>query len=377
MKKTLLFIFTILVAFSGFSQLSEDFESGTFPPAGWTTFVGTNGLGTVQSWAEEGTSNHYAKVFWETVTTGSTSEDWLVSSQFTVDTTTPILKFDNVVFNTADYGGVLTIRISTASQTTHADFATVDSQTETDIRNGATSTFLETRAVDLSSFIGQTIYIAFVWEQNNSDKVAIDNIRMVASIINIPIAATNPNPADSAPNVTIDTANSNRVQISWDAVETGDAAAESYDLYLGTDPASLTLANNFTGRVINWSSRDYSTTYYWQIVPKNTIGDAINNPIWSFTTQADPTASVEDDKLVSSVIIYPSTVDNEFTIKNESNIALTNVVVYDINGRVVLQENLDNLIGSKSINASNLSSGMYFVEVNSADGRLTKKIIKK
>ena len=30
--------------------LTEGFEGPAFPPAGWTSFIGTNGLGTTQNW---------------------------------------------------------------------------------------------------------------------------------------------------------------------------------------------------------------------------------------------------------------------------------------------------------------------------------------
>ncbi len=96
-----------------------------------------------------------------------------------------------------------------------------------------------------------------------------------------------------------------------------------------------------------------------------------------FVVTDDSTAAVNDNILASSVKIYPTATTNNFTINNQSNITLTSVSLYDVNGRVVLTNNLDNLIGQKSINVSNLSSGLYFVEMNSADAKLVKKLIIK
>jgi len=38
--------------------LAEGFEGANFPPTGWTTFIGTNGLGTAQNWIQTSTANN-------------------------------------------------------------------------------------------------------------------------------------------------------------------------------------------------------------------------------------------------------------------------------------------------------------------------------
>ena len=52
-----LFTLIILVATSTlFAQFPEGFET-TVPPTGWTTFKGTNGLGTAQNWQVSNIAN--------------------------------------------------------------------------------------------------------------------------------------------------------------------------------------------------------------------------------------------------------------------------------------------------------------------------------
>jgi hypothetical protein len=72
-------------------------------------------------------------------------------------------------------------------------------------------------------------------------------------------------------------------------------AATEYFLYFGTDgdgttaPTSIengTTMNNDTSYV--FTNLDWETTYYWQVVPSNTHGNASDCPIWSFTTMEDP-----------------------------------------------------------------------------------------
>ncbi len=101
----------------------------------------------------------------------------------------------------------------------------------------------------------------------------------------VPLPAQSPNPAHNASNVLI-----NKV-LSW---TTGGGVVDGYKVYLGTNNPPTNLVN---GTSITSTSYDhptdfnYSTTYFWKIVPFNSIGDAANCPVWQFGTLADPTVS--------------------------------------------------------------------------------------
>ncbi len=73
--------------------------------------------------------------------------------------------------------------------------------------------------------------------------------------------------------------------LSWIS---GGGFPEGYKLFLGTaDPPAL-LADMQQDSTYT-SPLAYSTTYFWRVVPYNSYGDAVDCPVWSFTTQADPT----------------------------------------------------------------------------------------
>jgi hypothetical protein len=99
-----------------------------------------------------------------------------------------------------------------------------------------------------------------------------------------PETAQNPNPANSAINVPIG------ANLSW---ATGGGLVEGYRVYLGSDnpPTNIVNGTTQTGTSYDPADFNYNTTYYWQIVPFNTFGDAVNCPVWSFTTLADPTVT--------------------------------------------------------------------------------------
>ncbi|WP_299761189.1 T9SS type A sorting domain-containing protein [uncultured Dokdonia sp.] len=80
--------------------------------------------------------------------------------------------------------------------------------------------------------------------------------------------------------------------------------------------------------------------------------------------------SVQDVSIESAISLYPNPATDVIQITSE--IALTNVEVYNINGQLVLTSN-----PVAEINISKLSSGVYFVTLYSETSFITKKLIKK
>ncbi|MBC2844535.1 T9SS-dependent choice-of-anchor J family protein [Winogradskyella flava] len=164
---------------TGQTILNEGFEGATFPPAGWTSYIGTNGLGTVQNWIQESqvqnTGNFSARNSYEDVT-GGIAEDWLVTSQIdlTSSSNTQLSFYSSQRFTT-NYGSNYEVRVSTASQTTQTDFTSVASYNESTV--GGTGSF-ELRTVDLSAYDGMMIYIAFVHLNDDGDEWWIDDIEV-------------------------------------------------------------------------------------------------------------------------------------------------------------------------------------------------------
>lgn len=103
---------------------------------------------------------------------------------------------------------------------------------------------------------------------------------------NPPNPATNPNPADLATNIGLST------PLSW---SNGGGAPTGYDVYFGTTLPAEGNPNigheSQTSTSFNPGVLQYSTTYYWKVVPWNANGSTgyANCPTWSFTTLADPT----------------------------------------------------------------------------------------
>jgi hypothetical protein len=105
-KIVAIFAITTL-SFSSFGQtlLSEDFESGTFPPSGWTT-IDVDGFSELNNWDTLNLTYQYNGIYnalsgdyvvlsrsWDWVLQGYSPDNWLITPQLSVIDTETMLKF--------------------------------------------------------------------------------------------------------------------------------------------------------------------------------------------------------------------------------------------------------------------------------------------
>ena len=296
MKKITLLLLLMIMCFTAQAQFPEGFETAV-PPSGWTSFIGTNGEGDGYDWTTStsaASGSQAAYVRYENV--ANEAEDWLVTPQFTPTTAANILTFQQRQAFSSSYGSIYTIRVSTASQTTHADFTIVDTQAESDF-----STVYSTHNVDLSAYNNTPIYVAFVMTNDDGDNWYIDDVDLIADAT-APDCASNPTPADGA--VGVEIISGGNVEIAWDAPTTGDPAT-SYEVFWGTTSGDLTSLGDLTATSVQITNIAYGTTYYWMVVPKNVGGSATGCAEWSFTSEDTPPPP-PNDTLAGAIPITPS-----------------------------------------------------------------------
>jgi len=88
-----------------------------------------------------------------------------------------------------------------------------------------------------------------------------------------------------------------------------------------------------------------------------------------------PVASTQDF-FASNFSIQPNPVNDVFNVTTKNGVAINNIQVVDINGRIVNQVNVSN-VEAVQVNISDLNAGVYFVKVQSELGVGTSKIVKK
>ena len=134
---------------------------------------------------------------------------------------------------------------------------------------------------NLNAYAGQQIYVAIQCTSDDQFGFAVDDFKIVSAALptTAPSCSTLTSPANGATNLTYLSQT-----LSWSAPTTG--TADSYDVYLDKNPDPTTLVGNIAGTSYTATNLDGSSTYYWKVVPKNTIGSATGCTVYSFTTMA-------------------------------------------------------------------------------------------
>ncbi|HEY4650523.1 MAG TPA: fibronectin type III domain-containing protein, partial [Pontibacter sp.] len=105
---------------------------------------------------------------------------------------------------------------------------------------------------------------------------------------NMPGPARNPEPAENALN------QATAVTLRWSRPETAKGADTlfTYDVYLyeSGSPQKQLIKESISDTSVVVNNLKYNTTYFWQVLVKNSSGKTTNGPVWSFATQPMPVA---------------------------------------------------------------------------------------
>ncbi|PID88921.1 MAG: hypothetical protein CSB02_00155 [Bacteroidia bacterium] len=152
----------------------EGFEGSMLPPECWASFTGTNGLGSNNNWKKS--AAHYEGSFSAFVApenvSGGLAEDWLVTPMLHIGPKTK-LSFYQKQMSASVKGSQYAVLVSTSSQQDIDTFVELESWGEDDF-----STLFSQKIIDLSSYEGQTICIAFRLTNDNDDGWYLDKIEI-------------------------------------------------------------------------------------------------------------------------------------------------------------------------------------------------------
>lgn len=109
---------------------------------------------------------------------------------------------------------------------------------------------------------------------------------------------------------------------------------------------------------------------------------------WYYTTRTpvvrmnfENTNGIEEIAGVSNVVLYPNPANEalniDFTLENAADI---NIAIVDIAGKTVAAKSMNNTaegVQTVGFNTNNFASGVYTVTIESTNGKLTRKFIKK
>lgn len=156
-------------------------------------------------------------------------------------------------------------------------------------------------SMDLSALAGAEYYFAFAtWCASGFNAyVYLDHITGPDIVPSLPAAPEDPAPFDT------DSYIPSSPTLTWFPGTSG-GIPEGYRLYLDQAPNPSTLVYNGTERSFQAGTLDYETTYYWQVIPYNSLGDAASCPVWSFTTAPEGGVQIGRDYNIYDLPIDPN-----------------------------------------------------------------------
>lgn len=156
-------------------------------------------------------------------------------------------------------------------------------------------------------------------------------------------------------------------------INASDEIVISFDI-----PAALDPPNNYDIRIgINDAGQDapsYLTSEACSITsptPAADVGNFPNNNIILDLLGTDNLA-VDTQELENNISLYPNPVNNRLNVEVSNSIEITSATMFDVLGKANAVKLNDGVI-----NTASLSAGVYILQLETNEGTLTKKIVKK
>lgn len=249
------------------APLSEGFEGLTFPPEGWKVHNG-GGPNTWHRSTEHSPRTGEAHAQLNNEQTYIAHDDWLITPILLPSAANHTISFWSKNFVNL-FDETFHVKLSTGSNNIE-DFTVI--LEENVLPPGEWTQY----SYDLSAYIGMQVYVAIHSTTEYGFYAYMDDFEGPEVVIPElpPFIAKNPLPKHNLIMVPLNST------LKW---ESSGGYPTSYDVYFGTTTPPPFVQNR-TVTNYNPGTLQAGTEYYWQIVPRNSYGEAADAPIWKFTT---------------------------------------------------------------------------------------------
>ncbi|RZS98946.1 Ig-like domain-containing protein [Aquimarina brevivitae] len=299
--------------------------------------------------------------------TGSAATD-----SITKDTTAPsgytVAWDDNLINSTEATSTSFTVaNAEIGADLTYVVSSSGDGNTATINNNLSISSTTEVVTLDISALVDGILTVeVFITDSagNNGSTVTDNAATLDQTAPTVSINSTEPSPTDN-------TAIAVTVTFSEDVT--------------GFELADLTISNgtasNLAGTGLNYTFTLNPTaagTVSVDINADSATDDAGNGNTAAsqFTIEFDPALSVEDELLAEGLKLYPNPNNTGLLfVSADSSLELTRVAIFDLTGKLVLEQPLDSTNSLEEVQISNLEAGVYMIEIKSLKGSTVKRIV--
>lgn len=178
-----------------------------------------------------------------------------------------------------------------------------------------------------------------------------------------PNLPSNPNPADNATDVSIDT------NLSWTCTDP-DGDPLTYDVYFGTSSNPPVVSSGQSGTSYDPETLDEGTTYYWKIKAYDDHSNNTTGDVWEFETESNflvlevigncSPLSMSEDLVINNNIAYVSDHHDGLQIIDISNLNAPNTL-----GSYILTQNCYNIDLQNNVSIlANKQNGYRFFDVS-------------
>ncbi len=167
----------------------------------------------------------------------------------------------------------------------------------------------------------------------------------------------------------------NDATFTWAAM----AEAESYDVWL-LGEKYMEVAGNTTETTITLPIDDYEAEQWYAVSPRNDtegwVGQRTEARIYAGGLLDCVILGVNDNDITNSVLLYPNPASNEFTVNLGASIeGDVEIAIVNSLGQTIQQ--LSTSSTQTTVDVSNLTTGIYFINIQTQTQSTTKKLLVK
>jgi hypothetical protein len=190
------------------------------------------------------------------------------------------------------------------------------------------------------------------------------NVYLILRILDTNVAAIDlVYPADEAIDIPI------ALTFEW---EGGDSTIDNYDFELARDDTftNVEFSENVTVPEVFIGGITEGAEYFWRVRANNICAEGTFSDVWSFTVAG---ILATNDNAIEGLVVYPNPTRNVLNVSAQTEIS--SVEVINVLGQVLLTET--SVASDVQMDMSSLSSGTYFVRINSENNSSVVQVIKQ
>ena len=136
--------------------------------------------------------------------------------------------------------------------------------------------------------------------------------------------------------------------------------------YISSDPTDYVFSSSLNSMNIIWAYAcdDPSVLFYHC--------DYFGVQNLNFSNLQTNTLDIE----LNSITLYPNPATKSITLLTNKAISIDTISIYNAIGQLIVETPINNFIPSFVMDISNLSKGIYFIEISNAKNKITKKFVK-